>query len=211
MQSISLLILARLLAKISYSTSSKSQFQYRLRTNVQRGSLFLITKEFTFDSFSAKIGLRSSFYRMMKFDLAAVVCGTFVALGAFDVASAVVTEQAPKRGSYLRESGNDSKAGFKDEQVFWSRLLTDGMSMTQEPMPGDPCKDVECQPPDICDPTSSTCKPLQQTIPCVAVIDEWDSLFDPNPLWVTFRTNYTTRPFCLLTPLPSGGGDYRPL
>lgn len=134
--------------------------------------------------------------------------------------SAVVTEQVPSHnrkdkllgyfkekiglGSYVRESGNDSK----DEEAFWSRLMAESMSMTPAPTPGNLCIDVDCVPPEVCNPTTGTCEPLEQTIPCVAVIDEWSSFPDPNPLWVTFRTNYTTRPFCLLTPTDADEVSY---
>lgn len=52
----------------------------------------------------------------------------------------------------------------------------------------------------VCNQTIGTCAPLEQTIPCVAVIDEWENHSITNPLWVTFPTNFTTRPFCLVNP-----------
>ena len=66
---------------------------------------------------------------------------------------------------------------------------------------------VICKEGESCDPKDGQCKPDDQVIPCVAVIDE-DSSFtstspggkDQDALWADFRTEYPYRPFCLLVP-----------
>jgi hypothetical protein len=84
----------------------------------------------------------------MKFGLVTTLCGTFVALGTFELTSAVVREQFPsrnRRGKYL---GNDkekvslgssaihSETTLKDEDAYWApRLMTASMSMTRTATP----------------------------------------------------------------------------
>lgn len=61
---------------------------------------------------------------------------------------------------------------------------------------------------DVCDegqsrdPFTGECQELEAVVPCVAVIDEWNSN-DYSAEWATFRSNYPTRPFCLLVPRSS--------
>ena len=71
------------------------------------------------------------------------------------------------------------------------------------------CTGVTCPQGQACDPTTGTCEDIEQVIPCIAVIDEWDNFRpgDPNTTWSTFRTNYPTRPFCLLVPFNTGYYD----
>jgi len=53
-----------------------------------------------------------------------------------------------------------------------------------------------------CDPFSATCQDDENLVPCVAVIDEWDSRNYASE-WASFRERFPTRPFCLL--IPNGG------
>lgn len=73
-------------------------------------------------------------------------------------------------------------------------------------------KPVLCGPDEACDSFTGLCQSVQKIIPCVAIIDEWDSR-DYTTEWSTFRANYPQRPFCLLVPntliqtLPAGFED----
>jgi hypothetical protein len=51
----------------------------------------------------------------------------------------------------------------------------------------------------ICESFTGLCKDIQQIVPCIAVIDEWDNRnYDGE--WNLFRQSYPFRPFCLLVP-----------
>lgn len=71
-------------------------------------------------------------------------------------------------------------------------FASDGaMECKHEPKP---CKEGE-----ICESFSGLCQPIQQVVPCIAVIDEWDNRnYDTE--WNLFRQSYPIRPFCLLVP-----------
>jgi hypothetical protein len=122
-------------------------------------------------------------------------------------------KQKKKKGSFFikKSTSNSSKKSQKKVK----KMKKSKKSPVAAPAPNPPdlpvsCIDVDaCLPPNVCDPTSGSCTPLEQTIPCVAVIDEWDGdgSYDPNPLWVTFRTEYPTRPFCLLNPFDGFSGS----
>jgi hypothetical protein len=62
-----------------------------------------------------------------------------------------------------------------------------------------------------CDQSDGVCKPKDEVVPCVAVIDEDDNFGvygqDQATLWSEFRAVYPVRPFCLLA--PSDGGNLR--
>ncbi|KAG7373026.1 Dictyostelium Slime mold-like repeat protein [Nitzschia inconspicua] len=58
---------------------------------------------------------------------------------------------------------------------------------------------IQCEENEACDVNSGTCQDIQTLVPCVAVIDEWDSR-DYSVQWEQFRTEYPRRPFCLLVP-----------
>jgi hypothetical protein len=52
---------------------------------------------------------------------------------------------------------------------------------------------------EICESFSGICREIQQVVPCIAVIDEWnDRNYDTE--WNLFRQSYPLRPFCLLVP-----------
>ena len=116
-----------------------------------------------------------------------------------------------------------------EEEAFWSRMLdeTTGMSMPGPPSAPtpttpeeptcdcaseDPCligvcdsndecrfEQLQCGESEVCDSFTGLCEDIQNLVPCVAVIDEWDN---SNYLtqWQTFRSTYPKRPFCLLVP-----------
>jgi hypothetical protein len=65
---------------------------------------------------------------------------------------------------------------------------------------------VTCPGGFSCDPLSGNCKNDDKLIPCVAVIDEDSSFGTPNQAaqWTEVRTQYPSRPFCLLVPNPIG-------
>ena len=58
---------------------------------------------------------------------------------------------------------------------------------------------IQCGTDEVCDTSSGTCESIQNLVPCVAVIDEWDNRNYANQ-WATFRSDYPKRPFCLLVP-----------
>lgn len=61
---------------------------------------------------------------------------------------------------------------------------------------------VTCYEGYSCDRSTGHCRPNDDVVPCVAVIDE-DSSFgipDQATLWSQFRATYPSRPFCLLVP-----------
>lgn len=58
---------------------------------------------------------------------------------------------------------------------------------------------VACGIGEECDSFTGQCQNLQNLVPCVAVIDEWDNR-DYTSQWNTFRSRYPQRPFCLLVP-----------
>jgi hypothetical protein len=64
---------------------------------------------------------------------------------------------------------------------------------------------IDCSPGFSCDLRDGSCKPDNQLVPCVAVIDEDDSFGgNQEEMWATFRQQYPARPFCLLVPNPQG-------
>ncbi len=72
-------------------------------------------------------------------------------------------------------------------------------------IPPDPCDGVECLAGEACDALTGECFPVEEVVPCVGIIDEWDN--DPpdskfDAWWTNFRDEYPKRPYCLLTPLP---------
>jgi hypothetical protein len=73
---------------------------------------------------------------------------------------------------------------------------------TNKPVSSLPCSNVICLVGQSCDPVDEICKPDDQLVPCIAVIDEDSSFGTPNQatLWYSFRTLYPSRPFCLLVP-----------
>jgi hypothetical protein len=98
-----------------------------------------------------------------------------------------------------------------DDENYWKRFLEGTMSATPTNAPNtDPCNGVICPEGDACDPLTGECLPVEEVVPCVGIIDEWDNdtpeEFDQ--LWSNFRAEYLTRPFCLLTPLPQIGTRY---
>jgi hypothetical protein len=115
------------------------------------------------------------FLRTMKVGLVATLCGAFVALGLFEVTSAVVREQFPSRnrrdknlghdketirlGSSLKESGIDSEAVLKYEDAYWaSRQMAESMSTTlppPTPPTPPPFTPFPTRPPTTSPPTSS--------------------------------------------------------
>lgn len=58
---------------------------------------------------------------------------------------------------------------------------------------------VACGIGEECDSFTGLCQDLQNLVPCVAVIDEWNSRNYASE-WATFRSRYPQRPFCLLVP-----------
>lgn len=61
-----------------------------------------------------------------------------------------------------------------------------------------------------CDPIGGgVCREQDLLTPCIAVIDETDTLSDSTneQRWTRFRQLYPTRQFCLLQPFPSNFGD----
>jgi hypothetical protein len=63
---------------------------------------------------------------------------------------------------------------------------------------------------EVCDTIDGLCKDADAVRPCVAVIDESDSYTDDhiNRKWLSFRTRFPTRPFCLLQPIDPDNGAY---
>jgi hypothetical protein len=59
---------------------------------------------------------------------------------------------------------------------------------------------VVCKPKESCYPVDGSCKPDDDLVPCVAIIDEDDDFGSPNQTatWVDFRNKYPFRPFCLI-------------
>jgi len=58
---------------------------------------------------------------------------------------------------------------------------------------------VMCEEGKICDSFTGLCEEIEQIVPCIAVIDEWDDRnYDTE--WNLFRQSYPLRPFCLLVP-----------
>ena len=76
-------------------------------------------------------------------------------------------------------------------------------SPSEKPSSSVPCSTVICQPGESCDPSDEQCKPGDQLVLCIAVIDKDDSFGSPNQatLWSSFRAMYPFRPFCLLVPV----------
>ena len=62
---------------------------------------------------------------------------------------------------------------------------------------------VTCSDNEACDTIDGLCKNIDSLRPCIAVIDESDSFTDDymNANWLSFRTQFPTRPFCLLQPV----------
>ena len=59
-----------------------------------------------------------------------------------------------------------------------------------------------CGENEACDVFTGICQNIQNVVPCVAVIDEWDNRnYDLE--WKNFRELYPQRPFCLLVPRSS--------
>lgn len=58
---------------------------------------------------------------------------------------------------------------------------------------------VACGNGEACDSFTGRCEDLQNIVPCVAVIDEWNSRNYANE-WASFRAQFPQRPFCLLVP-----------
>jgi hypothetical protein len=56
---------------------------------------------------------------------------------------------------------------------------------------------------EACDRLTGTCEVVENIRPCIAVIDESSNFSDDeiNARWLSFRTNFPNRPFCLLQPL----------
>jgi len=61
---------------------------------------------------------------------------------------------------------------------------------------------VACEIGQKCDPFSGRCQDIENLVPCVAVIDEWNNRAYNNE-WATFRERFPQRPFCLLVPRSS--------
>ena len=79
----------------------------------------------------------------------------------------------------------------------------------------DPCLGKTCPAGESCDTADGHCKSNAVLRPCIAVIDESDSMTDAtvDAIWANFRTKYPHRPFCLLQPQnPDTGYNrlYRP-
>ena len=62
---------------------------------------------------------------------------------------------------------------------------------------------VTCGDNEACDTIDGLCKDIDSLRPCIAVIDESDSFLDSDmdARWLSFRTHFPTRPFCLLQPV----------
>ena len=62
---------------------------------------------------------------------------------------------------------------------------------------------IGCGVNEACDRLTGTCQAIEKIRPCIAVIDESDNFLDSdiNAKWMSFRTNFPSRPFCLLQPL----------
>ena len=58
---------------------------------------------------------------------------------------------------------------------------------------------VECGSGEACDPFTGRCQDVQNIVPCIGVIDEWNNR-DYSTIWADFRAQYPQRPFCLLVP-----------
>lgn len=72
---------------------------------------------------------------------------------------------------------------------------------------------LACGVNKACDRLTGTCEVIENIRPCIAVIDESDSYPDGeiDAKWMSFRTNFPSRPFCLLQPLePSYSRIYKP-
>lgn len=63
-----------------------------------------------------------------------------------------------------------------------------------------------CFPGFGCNPQIGSCEPINELIPCIAVIDEDSSFGNPDQatLWAEFRSEYPSRPFCLIGIEPTG-------
>jgi hypothetical protein len=61
---------------------------------------------------------------------------------------------------------------------------------------------VACGVNRACDRFTGACEDIERIRPCVAVIEESDSYTDSeiDAKWLSFRTNFPIRPFCLLQP-----------
>lgn len=66
---------------------------------------------------------------------------------------------------------------------------------------------ITCGQGEACDAFTGLCQDIQKVVPCVAVIDEWDSR-DYSNKWAEFRSLYPQRPFCLLVPQIDCTGNY---
>lgn len=72
---------------------------------------------------------------------------------------------------------------------------------------------IACGVDEACDRVTGSCENTEALRPCIAVIDESDIAdSEIDAKWLSFRTNFPTRPFCLLQPFnPScTSGLYRP-
>lgn len=58
---------------------------------------------------------------------------------------------------------------------------------------------VACGENEACDAFTGICQNIQNVVPCVAVIDEWDNR-NYDAIWNQFRAEYPQRAFCLLVP-----------
>jgi len=58
---------------------------------------------------------------------------------------------------------------------------------------------VSCGANEVCDALSGSCEDIQNLVPCVGVIDEWNNR-NYAAEWAQFRATYPKRPFCLLVP-----------
>ena len=58
---------------------------------------------------------------------------------------------------------------------------------------------IACGESEACDAFTGLCQDIQNVVPCVAVIDEWNGRNYARE-WETFRSEYPQRQFCLLVP-----------
>ena len=74
---------------------------------------------------------------------------------------------------------------------------------TCDPVTGCIHTPVVCGKNKACDRLTGTCELIESIRPCIAVIDESNTYSDNeiNARWLSFRTNFPSRPFCLLQPL----------
>jgi len=110
--------------------------------------------------------------------------------------------------SFSDESGiadNDNETGLCPEPCDDGNLCTIDFCLNSV------CRTapVACEIGQKCDPFSGRCQDIENLVPCVAVIDEWNNRAY-NSEWATFRQRFPQRPFCLLVPnssiqtLPNG-------